>query len=264
MLNYIITLILIIFIAIPGYAKVNVFTKFSESVWGNLFTLLLTLALIIINGFNIFKEQNFMNMWYIIISFVIIICLYVNTESNYIETDESRENYKNMITSCVFSFFTAGGFAYLINKVLGSSCTSDSLELLCNPSLLVLFITMCIGVYYTIITIKNSNSDILFKKTEQSKYEFEGIFIIIIALWQLYLYMVLDGFKLSSDNNMYQIIPILTIIYILYSYITDRVLINQCNDWGDNVSSINNITEINTNIVVTTLIGALIVISFNH
>ena len=114
-----------------------------------------------------------------------------------------------------------------------------------------------------VITIKNSNSDILFKKNEDDKYYFEGIFVIIIALWQLYLYMVLDGFELSSSNLLHHMVPLLTIIYIIYSYITDRVIINQCNEW-ESVKGINNITEINTNIVLTTFIGALIVISLNH
>lgn len=83
--------------------------------------------------------------------------------------------------------------------------------------------------------------------------------------------MVLDGFRGSEilskvktgGGSTFEVVAFLTIVYIIGNFIMTRISNSQCRDWAS-PTLINNITEINTNILITTIIGFLIVISTNH
>ena len=267
MLNYIIVLLLLTFMILPGFLNMNKF-DFSDRMGENISFIIITIFIVLFNIINLARNRNAKNIWLILFSIMIIICGYLNV-NNTLDTDEKREDYKYTTVTSIVLFLIAGIFAYLMNKLFGNSCGFDSKDLLCNKTRLTLFITMCISIYYMILTIKNSGEDILFLQDTNDQYYFVGIFII--ALWQLYLYMVLDGFrgsevlsKVKTDGgSTFEVVAFLTIVYIIGNFIMTRISNSQCQNWG-NPSIINNITEINANILFTTVIGFLIIISTNR
>ena len=268
MLNYIIVLLLLIFLILSGFLNMNEF-NFSDNLGENISFIAVTVIIFLLNIINLARNRNMKNGWLVVFSFAILFCAYWNVGYN-LDTDEKREHYKYTTFTSIVLFMIAGLFAYLMNKLFGNSCGLDSKDLLCNKTRLTLFITMCISIYYMILTVKNSDENILFLRETKDQYYFVGIFII--ALWQLYLYMVLDGFrggevlskvKTGGSGSTFEVVAFLTIVYIIGNFIMTRISNSQCRDWGS-PTLINNITEINTNILLTTVIGFLIVISTNR
>jgi hypothetical protein len=252
---------------LPGFLNMNEF-DFSDRMGENISFTVLAVIIFLLNGLNFARNKNMKNGWLVAFSFTIIFCGCWNV-GHTLDTDEKREKYKYTTVTSIVLFLIAGIFAYLMNTLFGKSCGFDSKDLLCNKTRLTLFVTMCISIYYMILTIKNSGEDLLFLQDTNDQYYFIGIFII--ALWQLYLYMVLDGFRGSEvlskvktgGGSTFEAVAFLTIVYIIGNFIMTRISNSQCQDWG-NPSVINNITEINTNILLTTVIGFLIVISTNR
>ena len=267
MLNYIIVLLLLTFLILSGFLNMNKF-DFSNNLGENITFISVSVIIFILNLINLARNRNMKNGWLLLFSFAILFCGSWNVGYN-LDTDEKKEHYKYTTFTSIVLFMIAGLFAYLINKLFGKSCELDSKDLLCNKTRLILFITMCISIYYMILTVKNSGENILFLRETKDQYFFVGIFII--SLWQLYLYMVLDGFRGSEilskvktgGGSTFEVVAFLTIVYIIGNFIMTRISNSKCRDW-DNPSLINNITEINTNILITTIIGFLIVISTNH
>lgn len=266
MLNYIIVLLLLTFLILSGFLNVNNF-DFKNNMGENISFIVVAVIIFILNLINLARNRNMKNGWLIVFSLIILICGFLNIKE--LDTDEKRDHYKYTTLTSIVLFVIAGLFAYLMNKLFGDICGLDSKDLLCNKTRLTLFITMCISIYYMILTVKNSGENILFLRESNDQYYFIGIFII--ALWQLYLYMVLDGLRGSEvlskvktgGGSTFEVVAFLTIVYIIGNFIMTRISNSQCRDWGS-PTLINNITEINTNILLTTVIGFLIVISTNR
>ena len=266
MLNYIIVLLLLTFLILSGFLNMDEF-NFKDNLGENISFITVAVIIFILNLINIARNRNMKNGWLIVFSLIILICGFLNI--NELDTDEKREHYKYTTFTSIILFMIAGIFAYLMNKLFGDICGLDSKDLLCNKTRLTLFITMCISIYYMILTVKNSGENVLFLRETNDQYYFVGIFII--ALWQLYLYMVLDGFRggevlskvKTGGGSTFEVVAFLTIVYIIGNFIMTRISNSQCRDWSS-PTLINNITEINTNILLTTIIGFLIVISTNR
>ena len=266
MINYLIVLLLLIFLILSGFLNMNQF-DFKNKLGENILFICVSVIIFILNLINLARNRNMKNGWLVLFSLIILICGFLNIKN--LDTDEKHEHYKYTTLTSIVLFMITGLFAYLINKLFGDICGSDSKDLLCNKTRLILFITMCISIYYMILTIKNSGNNLLFLRETKDQYFFVGIFII--SLWQLYLYMVLDGFRGSEilskvktvGGSTFEVVAFLTIVYIIGNFIMTRISNSQCRDWAS-PTLINNITEINTNILITTIIGFLIVISTNH
>tara|TARA_B100001093_G_scaffold511226_1_gene578654 strand:+ start:1105 stop:1866 length:762 start_codon:yes stop_codon:yes gene_type:complete len=251
---------------LPGFLNMDKF-NFGDHMGENISFIAISVIIFLLNLINLARNRNMKNGWLVVFSLIILICGFLNIKK--LDTDEKREHYKYTTITSIVLFLIAGLFAYLMNKLFGNSCGLDSKDLLCNKTRLTLFITMCISIYYMILTVKNSDENVLFLRETNDQYYFVGIFII--ALWQLYLYMVLDGFRggeilskvKTGGGSTFEVVAFLTIVYIIGNFIITRISNSQCRDWGS-PTLINNITEININILFTTVIGFLIVISTNR
>lgn len=266
MINYLIVLLLLTFMILPGFLNMNNF-DFKNNLGENISFIIVAVLLFLFNIINIARNRHVIEGWLMIFSIIIIICGFINI--NELNENEKKEHYKYTTITSIILFLISGIFAYLMNKLFGDPCGLYTKDLLCNKSSLIVFITMCVSIYYMILTVKNSDESILFLRESNDQYYFIGIFII--ALWQLYLYMVLDGFRggqvltsvKTGGGTTFEIVAALTIVYIIGNFVMTRISNSQCKNW-DNPTLINNITEINTNILFTTIIGFLIIISTNH
>tara|TARA_B100000902_G_C27174728_1_gene845745 strand:- start:268 stop:1092 length:825 start_codon:yes stop_codon:yes gene_type:complete len=181
-------------------------------------------------------------------------------------SDTNFENYKTKTLVSTSSFLFFGIFAYTINGY-ESDCHNRP-EFLCNADMILLLLLANISIYQLIIYLREIKA--FSKKTKNSSNTStpELFNILIISLWQLYIYFLSDGFtngriakQIGSGDpaNMYEIFSSLSIFIIIgFLYFTIH-LSNEC----ESSEKIENIKEVTYNMIGTTITIIIILILYN-
>ena len=102
------------------------------------------------------------------------------------------------------------------------------------------------------------------------KSTYTSFTILILCLWQFYIYFLADGFRegriipalkqtgSSDSNSMYEFFSFLSILIIMGYVINNYILSTQCREWY-NKNMVNNIREITYNIIGTTITTIIII-----
>ena len=174
---------------------------------------------------------------------------------------------KNVISSFLFSLF--GLIAWI-------SITCDSKKiLLCDGDIVLLLILVNIVVYNIINYLKLHGLGWLWASNSASNtetninYDFEVL--IILCIWQLYIYFLVDGFRSTSIANlkesittnvgfMFTMLSMFVIFTLLiYTFVSSAA----CQKWKY-TKHINNLREISYNMFITAFISIIIIyISIN-
>jgi len=229
------------------------------------------------------KESKISKILFVILFGIILITGYVFSILNTFEiindkdeNDKDAENKINILRSkTIFSglFFTMiGAISWLLNYLL-SDCNSIN-ELLCNKNIVIILILSNIVVYNSINYLKLHGSDLIWIKDKEDKKDEENIgmdsgVIIMLCLWQVYIYFLVDGFKgvdfsniitknSSGDKTIPGMFSGLSVFVILSLLIITFISNSQCESWK-NTRHVNNFKEISYNMLMTTVISVIII-----
>jgi len=245
------------------------------------------LVLIILTGYTIvldlYPENKGLAFWllFTIISLVTIVIINMMKASNIKNETEKKNyiaNYKFKTLIGLIVFICIGLLAYFLFNEEGEC--SNYPTLLCDESYIMIFMLLSYTIYYC-INYTRYFGKIGFLEEEKNKDASKGLFsLVVIGLWQFYLYLISDGFKYtaldsskyiknqlgSGNEKMFKYIGISTIIYILYNFISGVIKNNKCKDWGNNSDheTVNNIKEIQANILVTSIVAFLMIYTISY
>ena len=228
------------------------------------------------------KESDESNILFVILFGIILITGYVfsilNTVKNINDKDgnDKDENKINILRSkTIISgllFTMVGAISWLLNFLL-SDCNSIN-ELLCNKNIVIILILSNIVVYNSINYLKLHGSDLIWIKDKEDKKDEENIgmdsgVIIMLCLWQVYIYFLVDGFKgvdfsniitknSSGDKTIPGMFSGLSVFVILSLLIITFISNSQCESWK-NTRHVNNFKEISYNMLMTTVLSVIII-----
>ena len=141
---------------------------------------------------------------------------------------------------------------------------------------------------YCILTLDPlpTATSIGFLEEEKSEVSSKGLLnLFVICIWQFYLYMISDGFKYSTfhtdiykkikcrpggssssgkggTQKMFKYAAIMSIIYIITNFITIKIKDKNCEKLKNN-DIVNNIKEIQINILLTTIVAFLMILTIS-
>lgn len=235
---------------------------------------IISLSALIIYYLNTKETQS--NGIFLLLFGIILIIGYIFSLINISKTindkdiDENEINtlrLKTIISNLLFTI--VGIVSYGINSAWGD-CQNIN-ELLCDKNIVLLLIISNIVVYNSINFLKLHGRDWIWTK-EEKKEDKENIsmdlgVIIMLMIWQFYIYFLVDGFKgatlsntpsIPQDKNINVLFSGLSVIVILslliYSFVTNA----QCKEWK-NIKHINNIKEISYNMLISSIISIIII-----
>jgi len=232
---------------------------------------------------NLLNNKSSLNYWLLFIVIGIVSTVVANMMYTKQLSDDEKEtymnNYKIKTLTSIFLFMIIGLIAYFIAELIGDKCTNTNPELLCSKSFISVFILMAIFVYYAINFWKKYIKWGFIEDNNNDDNTSDWSNILLIGLWQFYLYMVIDGFSgglivnaKSINNNYYygggssnifEMVTILTIIYIIGNFIMQSITNHECDKWK-NVGRVNNIKEMQANITITTIISVIMVMTISR
>ena len=127
---------------------------------------------------------------------------------------------------------------------------------------------MSFNIYYAINFSRTFDTSLGFQKEEKSTDKTNGIgILVILCIWQIFLYMLSDGFKYSqsSENTsgMFMLVAIMVFVYIIFNFIITEVKDAQCKEWN-NKKRVNDIKEISANILITSIIACLMIATISN
>jgi hypothetical protein len=189
-------------------------------------------------------------------------------------SDTTIENYQMKTKISTTLFLMCGLFAYILNYYESNDCYSN--ELLCNKSILMIFLIANISIYQMVHFSRQHIKKIYSINASNTENSDTGLSIIgLICLWQFYIYFLSDGFtdgrmissikQMGSGNpkTMYEIFSGLSIIVITGFIINNIYMSSQCVKWK-NDETINNSKEITYNMVCTTISTIIILTLLGH
>jgi len=235
------------------------------------------LFIIIMTFLNLYKNKSDLNYWLLFIIIGIVGTVIANMMYSKAISDDKKEtymnNYKIKTLLSIFLFIIVGIVSYFIANLFGDECTNANPELLCSKSFISVFILMAILVYYAVNFWKKY---IQWGFVIDNNSTFDWYNILLIGLWQFYLYMVIDGFSGGSvvktsnsyyygggSSNIFEMVTIMTIIFIICNFIMQFITNQECDKWK-NVTRVNNIKEIQANIIITTIISVIMVMTISR
>ena len=159
-----------------------------------------------------------------------------------------KEKAEDKYVYAFLAISLAGLIAYGINYYEGIPCTESNSELLCNSSFIIIFILFNFAVY-TIIKLCRKDGLIMFNKDSSfSENNDITMFTIgVIFMWQLYIYLLADGFKgkkkfglgnwMKKDNytggegnqeTIYKIFSFMSVFVLTGLIITNLITSKRC------------------------------------
>ena len=195
----------------------------------------------------------------------------MDTKKNDKNIELIENNYSLKTLASTIAFLFVGIIAWYINrKETGNSC-ENSYELLCNFNIIILFIISSISIYQLINLLRFEKVLFLDDSDSIDKSTYTSFTILILCLWQFYIYFLADGFRegrmipallkqtgSSDSNSMYEFFSFLSILIIIGYVINNYILSTQCREWY-NKNMVNNIREITYNIIGTTITTIIII-----
>lgn len=235
---------------------------------------ILSLSALVIYYLNT-KETQSNGLFLLLFGLILIIgyifsLINISNTINDKDIDENEINTlrtKTLVSNLLFTI--VGIVSYGINSAWGD-CQNIN-ELLCDKNIVLLLIISNIVVYNSINFLKLHGQDWIWTK-EEKKEDKENIgmdlgVIIMLMIWQFYIYFLIDGFKgatlsntpsIPQDKNINVLFNGLSVIVILslliYSFVTNA----QCKEWK-NIKHVNNIKEISYNMLISSIISIIII-----
>jgi len=230
-------------------------------------------------GFYYFKTKNTeSNGIFLLLFGIILIIGYIFSLINVGKTINDKdidENEINILRTKTWisnlGFLFVGVVAYGINNAWGD-CQNIN-ELLCDKNIVLLLIISNIVVYNSINFLKLHGQDWIWTKEEKKEDKDKdnvstdlGV-ILMLCLWQFYIYFLVDGFKgatlsntpsIPQDKNINVLFSGLSVFVILSLLIYTFVTNAQCEKWKNDKHE-NNIKEISYNMLMTSIISIIII-----
>jgi len=219
------------------------------------------------------KTQN--NSLFLLLFGIILIIGYTFSLINIKKTIDDKDISENEINALKTKTMTSGilftivGFiAYILNSFMGD-CQNIN-ELLCDKNILFLLLLSNIVVYNSINFLKLHGRGWIWNKDDKDDKDNISMdlgVIIMLCLWQLYIYFLVDGFKgarlsdtssIPQDKSITVLFSGLSVFVILSLLIYLFVTNAQCKKW-ENIKHINNIKEISYNMLTTSIISIIII-----
>ena len=207
--------------------------KVGDDIWNNIYAVIAGLITLFSLGF--YAKENKKERGFYILLLLVIIGGYVFTcwNMNLINTKKDdkniktiEDNYSLKTLASTIAFLFVGIIAWYINrKETGNSCQNSS-ELLCNFNIILLFIISSISIYQFINWLRLKKVLFLVDSNELDKSSYITFTILILCLWQFYIYFLVDGFRdgriiptlkqigSGDSNSMYEVFSFLSIIFL--------------------------------------------------
>ena len=129
----------------------------------------------------------------------------INTKKNDKNIKTIEDNYSLKTLTSTIAFIFVGIIAWYINrKETGNSCQNSS-ELLCNFNIILLFIISSISIYQFINWLKLKKVLFLDDGDELTKSSYITFTIVILCLWQFYIYFLVDGEGVEEEVEITKI-----------------------------------------------------------
>ena len=245
--------------------------------------LLLSFSLMLLSNIHM-NEKIISIIIFIIIAIPTIIdkILKINKDDNKKDDDKKDDDKKddnkkdddkntfalNPINSISITLFLIVGFiAHHINYVHGEPCGTGNNELLCSSMFILIFAFM----NYAILNVYKTFKDYKvwpYNDEESTKGYIKYVNMLILCIWQLYIYILIDGFdasdftqsKLSggSKSGMYKIFSYISIFLLSMIFISNIIGLQICNNKS---GYINDIKELQLNLLTSTVFTLVIVFS---
>jgi len=196
---------------------------------------------------------------------MIIINLVIGFSTIYPKFDNKEEEQSSDTSIIAIILFSiAGLIAFFINKYEGEPCGGANSELLCNKTFIMCYILLSFAVY-SFIKLLRKNGWWPFNSASNNKSELFNI--LVLSIWQLYIYLLLDGFKdtslmSSSSSSMYG--GGLQTMYKIFSYMSLVVLAglfisNSLLSASTESDTLKGIKELQYNLITTTILTMIII-----
>ena len=203
---------------------------------------------------------------------IIIIIIFISIiTTNIVDKFKDKDNDNDSLTifnSVSLTLFGFVGFlAHYINHHFGDSCPpSGVMEVLCDNKFILIFVFMnfCVINLYNVLKKHKAwpyNSEV------NSERYMKYLNILIMCIWQIYIYMLVDGFKQSnfhyssltkggSNNSMYEIFSYVSLFLVTALFITNIIGFNKCDNKNGYV---NDLKEIQYNLLTSTILTFIII-----
>jgi len=220
----------------------------------------------LITSYILHKNNMALAIWLFISIIILLVLIILNTVySNKMKEDEKDVFMINNRMKTLTGFF---GFLF-IGLVFWIITNCDSIRsLLCNPSYIIIFILMSFNIYYAINLSRTFNTSLGFQPEEKSTNKANGIgILVVLCIWQIFIYMLSDGFKYNrtseSTGGMFKLVAIMIFVYIIFNFVITEVKDAQCKEWN-NKKRVNDIKEISANILITSIIAGLMIATISN
>ena len=274
-MGYLEPIVFVIFIVYAILA--GSFYKVGNNIWNNIYPAIAGLITLLSLGYYTFKEDKERGLHILLLLVLIGGYVFICWNMNLINTKKDDKNIKTIednyslktLTSTI-AFIFVGIIAWYINrKETGNSCENSS-ELLCNFNIILLFIISSISIYQFTNWLRLKKVLFLDDSNELDKSSYITFTILILCLWQFYIYFLVDGFRdgriiptlkqmgSGDSNSMYEVFSFLSIIILIGFGINNYILSTQCRDWYSK-NMVNHIRELSYNMIGTTITSIIII-----
>lgn len=182
-----------------------------------------------------------------------------------IDRIDKNENETDGDIFSIVLFTITGIIAYFINSFVGESCSSDNGELLCNKKFIIIFILFSYGIFKSLSTLRIKGMW-PFSDDNSTTKSMNTINIVLLSLWQLYIYILIDGFRDGefsykqlnggSSASMYKLFSYMSLFILSGFFITNLITYSECNVKSE---YINKIKEIQYNLLVSTIVTLVLI-----
>ena len=243
-----------------------ILSDFLENV-DNWIYIVIGLSCLIVSSLLLLKTELSVPQGIIIITIFTTIIV-TNIVNKIKDKDENKDESLDVFSSLSLTLFGFIGFlAHYINHRFGDICpTSGPMEVLCDNKFILIFVFMnfCVINLYSVLKKHKAwpyNSEV--NPERYMKY----LNIVVMCIWQIYVYMLIDGFKESgfhysslskggSNSSMYEIFSYISIFLVIALFVTNIIGFNKCDK---NNGYVNDIKELQYNLLTSTILTFVII-----
>ena len=184
------------------------------------------------------------------------------------DKDTKEENKDDNVRSVAISFFLAIGL--IIHLIISNtqSCGTGYDELLCRGIFILIIIFMNFSIYNGAKLLKKHNLAV-YKEDREIYENTNWTSMLIMGVWQIYIYMLVDGFKGSNwgsidkrggGNSTHEYFSYTSLFMISTIFIINIIALEMVNNISDEKSVyINEMKDIQYQLLVSTVFTLVIV-----
>jgi len=262
-INYLIYFVIIFYIILSKFLKKN-----------NLITDIgILCGVIIIPLAAVAYNQSLSQILIFFGSLSIIVPFFIENINKDSDSDSDSDIDLNDIYGIIL-FTITGIIAYWANGIYGEVCDLDNKDLLCNGNFILLIILFGYGIYKSIRLLRIYKR-FPFKESKSDGTSLNFINLLILLIWYLYIYLLVDGFKdgeFSLKNiqsrfinnyyggrgkySMYKLFSYMTMFLLSGIFIINIITYNECKTSSP---FIENIKELQYNLLVSTIVILILI-----